>query len=64
MKIIENNTRVTCSKCKSVYEYDNHDIKKEYRTERYLFSSDTYVHYFVRCPICGTKHWIRKELYI
>ena len=63
MKIIENNARITCCGCKSVYEYEPSDIKKEPQTERGFLKNDTYLYYYVRCPVCGRKHYLRSELY-
>lgn len=63
MKIIESDTRIICSVCKTVYEYESKDIKKEPQTEWGWLKNNTYMCYYVSCPVCGNKHYLRSELY-
>ena len=61
MKIIEKNTRLTCPVCGTVYEFEQSDIKNEFRTESGFLFNATYADYYVRCPICSKKYFLRSE---
>ena len=63
MKILENSKQIRCSSCDCLYEFDNKDVNYEYRTEWGFLFNTTYKDYFVKCPVCEKKYYLREEFY-
>ena len=69
VKVIEEKSvpkaRITCSNCKSVLEYGNADLYKDYEVDKFNTTAWGTLHepmYFT-CPVCGCKisaNWIIK----
>lgn len=53
--------RLTCERCKTVYEADQDDLDYEqWKTSGYWFNDTavTEMHYSVKCPSCNVWEWI------
>lgn len=68
MKVIEEKPvpteQITCSNCKSILEYGNADLYKDYKESPYANYAASFVCHYFYCPVCGCRvdaHWITKK---
>lgn len=63
MRIISSpQNRINCGHCRTVFEYDDSDIKKKIEPPGYDEYDNREV-YSVSCPVCSTKHHVNASSY-